>query len=1608
MIKDIHSGSSDSLPTQLTAVGNILYFRANNGISGYELWKTDGTESNTMMIKDIYSGYSGSSPTELTAIGNTLYFRADNGTSGYELWKTDGTESNTIIVKDINNGYGSSTPIHLTAVGNTIYFQADDGINGREFWKSDGTESGTVIVKDINTGNGNGEPYEFTSIGSTIYFRANNGINGYELWKSDGTESGTVMVKDIYDENIGSYPYQLTPVGNTLYFVANNGTTGYELWKSGGTESTTMMVKDIYNGGDSSSPAYLTAAGNTLYFRANDGLNGVELWSSDGTESGTMMVKDIDEGTYGSNPVYLTPLGSTILFVADGALYSYSKTMTSVYQGYLECLIIADPGEVFGIEFSSSDSNSVANSYPLEWEIDVNLQQIFPLEDPLRGDSEGPSSLPTLLQHNDSVSGMYNFYYDQDDYSIAINHGTMQHIVVTTEAQTEMQFYNSECGREGEEKFSVAGESQNFRLDESITTHSFWCDTRFIADELKFSLRYDGGVGSTAAIPAEPNTYSIEVFTTQMNSTIQSSYDPPARGVLPILSTQQSIEGSFRHWSDQTDSYELITTSEQNVIINLSSNCATLHANKYGFHESISTLTHTSTLNKETLSNGSNLFTVEVKRIDINNIHDVEIKDTCIYTIKTIIDSSPRTSHYEKYGLYYILGDHDYRFSPSTTVEIDNLSSYLPESVTSDSYEIWLPFDVLPTLDGYIEVTQSSGQIPTVELSGTHTLISSGTNHPVGQHIEVNDQRVQWNEMIVSNLDGSELRISFTETPLNTFTREGNELFSRASGALGMSRDEGWDSSDTWYFNTTSNTASHASVRISSLADGLRATLSNDENGAISQLVCFNGNSDSITVYHQNGSGTYDLEVVYGYGGCPNLDFNAPEELPALSSFEVSSYSSDVERYFWKIFDHSLTQIYQGTDSDERQIISLPSSMIDGSYRLLMTDQDGLIYLDRPLKVTSQPVNVIEPTNAYLDAMESPKLEIRSIMPYSGEPVSWTFSNISILSVSNTGEVTIQNLENEYSGFGSKVIEIGGFSDTMAGSRIILQGDLNTEVKSTSHIVHWERTFYSPQIECDEQISPSFTNPENDILCLVSLIKKTHNSGNEFLGIAEHQVNGLLDVYDGNLTRISQIDFTNDLFDSTPIRINAFELGNGEYYTKLNFSNTDGIYISEEVSRFRVGNYQYAGQENNSSQFEFNLISVRDTAAAGDDVVLAWSTTGGVSEYFLVEVYAGEQLVDSYYILNDNSTEGEFNVELPSNVNSYLNHRIEITAFDNLLSSHRDVVNLGGISQQVYLEVNVNPDRPTVGSNVEVNLMISSDDDWLSWSWSLQSSRSTSSDILATGTGFAASNEGSFEFELPLSQYTSTPYLHITAESEDGSTYNEIIPIEPVPLRSVSIEADTKMVIGSEYEVEWEVTGEYLNSVDDVQRVEFAIYTMDYERYHEETYFVDSDSGEFSVLAPNSLNPGSHRIGIVFTFSDGETYEHSQIITVQSTPDGISVLGFTIPPIAMGFDTLIVFALVIHAIFYHIRGSRSKSNEDFKKNNSNKNHPDYQSIVGESEFDYVHQKEELLDEPQEMIEESEESELEIDEYPMYQEYPLGSGNQWVRYREDLDWELVEL
>lgn len=142
------------------------------------------------LVKDINTDTSDSSPAYLIDMNGTLFFSADDGSNGAELWKSDGTETGTVIVKDINPGSGSSAPHSLTSPNGTLFFSADDGSNGRELWKSDGTEAGTVMVKDINPGGSSSFPAYLVAVNDTLFFSADDGTTGVELWALSTSGSG--------------------------------------------------------------------------------------------------------------------------------------------------------------------------------------------------------------------------------------------------------------------------------------------------------------------------------------------------------------------------------------------------------------------------------------------------------------------------------------------------------------------------------------------------------------------------------------------------------------------------------------------------------------------------------------------------------------------------------------------------------------------------------------------------------------------------------------------------------------------------------------------------------------------------------------------------------------------------------------------------------------------------------------------------------------------------------------------------------------------------------------------------------------------------------------------------------------------------------------------------------------------------------------------------------------------------------------------------------------------------------------------------------------------------------------------------------------------------
>ena len=77
LVKDIGPGPDDALLSSAVNVNGVLFFSAADGVSGRELWKSDGTAAGTVMVKDIRPGALGSNPASLTNVDGSLFFQAD-------------------------------------------------------------------------------------------------------------------------------------------------------------------------------------------------------------------------------------------------------------------------------------------------------------------------------------------------------------------------------------------------------------------------------------------------------------------------------------------------------------------------------------------------------------------------------------------------------------------------------------------------------------------------------------------------------------------------------------------------------------------------------------------------------------------------------------------------------------------------------------------------------------------------------------------------------------------------------------------------------------------------------------------------------------------------------------------------------------------------------------------------------------------------------------------------------------------------------------------------------------------------------------------------------------------------------------------------------------------------------------------------------------------------------------------------------------------------------------------------------------------------------------------------------------------------------------------
>jgi len=151
-VKDIAADGS-STPQELLVYGGNLYFVALTSEYGLELWSTDGTEAGTQLFVEINPNGDSDIPFLRSHLGY-LYFPARDGNAdgidGFQLWRSDGTELGTEKLSPENPDQDEdplsnlSEEITFAAFNETIFIAAHYNNDGRELWKLDEQDVGLL------------------------------------------------------------------------------------------------------------------------------------------------------------------------------------------------------------------------------------------------------------------------------------------------------------------------------------------------------------------------------------------------------------------------------------------------------------------------------------------------------------------------------------------------------------------------------------------------------------------------------------------------------------------------------------------------------------------------------------------------------------------------------------------------------------------------------------------------------------------------------------------------------------------------------------------------------------------------------------------------------------------------------------------------------------------------------------------------------------------------------------------------------------------------------------------------------------------------------------------------------------------------------------------------------------------------------------------------------------------------------------------------------------------------------------------------------------------------------------------------------------------------
>lgn len=338
----------------MAAIGGTTLMAGNDGVHGFELWRSDGTVAGSAQVHDLWvsngDGVPGTDPTlPAMSMGEQLYFLR-KGKVKVELWRTDGSENGTtgfapgtftgdsvqglvptsdgVVFASGQNGPPARMAIHSAnadlsqvklvwsdATPPSVLF----GIpGGGALFDCDGSGAGNVcaflpdlpqaaiIAPGLQAG---GRLSMLGQAGDAMLFLSGSGDAAVKgLWRSDGTAPGTVrLLPGLARPSIISVGarHSISHQGQVWFLGCENSDDNCALYLSDGTAVGTRRVAPL-----SYAVRDIVPFNEGVAIVISIGTTTTQLHVSDGTEAGTQIL-----GSFAGIPGSVAAAGELIHFI---------------------------------------------------------------------------------------------------------------------------------------------------------------------------------------------------------------------------------------------------------------------------------------------------------------------------------------------------------------------------------------------------------------------------------------------------------------------------------------------------------------------------------------------------------------------------------------------------------------------------------------------------------------------------------------------------------------------------------------------------------------------------------------------------------------------------------------------------------------------------------------------------------------------------------------------------------------------------------------------------------------------------------------------------------------------------------------------------------------------------------------------------------------------------------------------------------------------------------------------------------------------------------------------------------------------------------------------